>query len=190
MTSLSLTRLWPWLFAGLFLGGIAHIVSILLMPRLSGQDATTKLRALGPLNQVQGLQRDRPDKALIPFNDPNVALGICPFDISNAPLRIKVVPGEQFLTLAFLQPGGSVFYSLSDRTNPKGSLDVRLVNSDQLQRIEANDPEDQPIAELRVKAPSSTGVVLLRSLASDASQLRPAEQRIAKASCALEPIQK
>ena len=183
-----MTRLWPWLFAGLCLGGIAHILSILTMPALSKSDATSRLFALGPVNQALVLPRTGPGATLIPFSDPNIVMSLCPFDLRAAPLRVKVMPGSQYLTVAFLQPGGGIFYSLSDKANPNGALDMRLVNDAQLQLIEADDPDDQAVSELRVTAPVDTGIVLIRALASDPTQSVSAEQRIRTVSCASEPI--
>lgn len=183
-----MTRLWPWIFAGLCLAGIAHIVSILAMPSLSKSDATSRLFAVGPTNHLTMLPRTGPGAESIPFSDPNVALAICPFDIGDTPLRIKVAPGQEYLTIAFLQPGGSIFYSLSDKANPNGALDIRLVNAAELQKIEADDPDDQPVTELRVTAPTDKGIALIRALASDAGEISSAEQRIARATCAAEAL--
>lgn len=184
-----MTRLWPWLFAGLFLGGIAHLVSILILPSVSRQDATSILRALGPVNALLTLPRSQPQKSVIPFGDPNAAVAICPFDITAMPLRIRAPAGDTILTLTFMQGGGGIFYSLSDKANLKGALDVRLATDDQLQTIEANDPEDQTITELRIRAPRATGVVLIRAISSEAALYQDAERRVAAASCAPEPIQ-
>lgn len=183
-----MTRLWPWLFAGLFLGAIAHIVSILILPAVSKQDATSILRGLGPVNALLVLPKSEPTKSVIPFRDPNAAMAICPFDIGAAPLRIKAPAGDSILTLTFLQTGGSVFYSLSDKANLKGALDVRLVTDPQLQQIEADDPEDQTVTEVRVRAPRSNGVVLIQAISSEAALYAAAEQRLAATSCAAEPI--
>ena len=182
------TRLWPWIFAGLCLGGIAHILSILLLPALSRQDATSRLSVLGPVNGMKTLPGSGPSGGPVPFSDPNVATAICPFDLMSAPLRIRVASGQEFLTVAFLQPGGSIFYSLSDRANASGALDVRLATGEQLLAIEAGDPDDQPVAELRVKSPSATGVALVRAVAPAIAMLPLAEQRVSRASCAPEPI--
>ena len=184
-----MSRLWPWLFAGLFLGAIAHIVSILMLPTVSQQDATSMLRALGPVNALVPVPQSQPLKNLIPFADPNAAVAICPFNIAAAPLRIRAPVGENILTLTFMQGGGNIFYSLSDKANLKGSLDVRLVTEAQLQQIEANDPEDQAIAELRVRSPRTSGVVLVRAISSDAVFYSAAEQRVAGATCVSEPLQ-
>ena len=181
-------RLIPWLFAGLCLGGIAHILSILTMPALSKSDATSRLFALGTPNEVVLLPKPGPGDTLIPFSDPNVLASVCPFDLRAAPLRIRVAQGSQYLTVAFLQPGGSIFYSLSDKANPNGALDIRLTNAAQLQVIEANDPDDQDVAELRVTAPVDTGIVLVRGLAGDPTQSAETERRIGTVRCLSEPL--
>ncbi len=183
-----MSRLLPWLLAGLMMGGIAHISSILLMPMLSGLDATTKLRSLGPVNKMQMLAPGNIGENLIPFQDPGAVIGICPFDVSIHPLRIRVGSGDALLSLVFLQSGGSSFYALSDKAGAKGALDVRLATAEQLGRIEASDPEDQVIRELRVRAPNTTGIVLIRSISGSAADLGSATRRITGVTCSPEPI--
>jgi len=178
----------PWIVAGLMLGAIVHIVSILMMPALSGQDATTRLRALATLNHLQLLPRVTPERMALPFDDPDLATGICPFDISAMPLRIKVPAGEEFLTVSFLQPGGSIFYALSDHATANGMLDIRLADKAQMTEIEAEDPGDEAVSELRVPAKSLIGVVLIKALANDRAQLANAEARISRATCTTEAI--
>lgn len=183
-----MSRLLPWIFAGLFLGGIAHILSIMAMPALSKSDATTRLRSARPINAMTPLPLVGPGPELIPFSDPNAALGVCPFDLATGPLRIRVGSGGPYLTLAFLQPGGRIFYALSDKANPNGALDVRLATAEQLQAIEADDPDDETVLELRVTSPVQSGVVLIRALAPERSRIAEATRRIAAARCESEPL--
>ena len=182
------SRLVPWFFAGLFLAGIAHIISILLLPGLSREDATSRLAAMGRMNRMSTLFWSKPSEMPIPFSDPNATFAICPYDLSPAPLRIRVPKGAQILTVAFLQSGGIIYYSLSDRIDPKNGLDIRLTNAAQLQAIEAKDPEDQPISELRVRSPSLTGVVLVRAISAQNSDAGAARQRVSASTCVSEPL--
>ncbi len=180
-------RLWPWIFTGLFLGGIAHIVSILLMPMFSGQDSLTRLMPLASINQLRFIPQATPGKAVLPFIDPGSAYAICAFDLSRSPLRIKADAGSTYLSIVFLQQGGAAFYALSERASQTGALDIRLATNVQMERIESLDPEDQPVRELRVRAPKPTGLVLVRSIANDEPHMTQAESRVKAVKCTPEP---
>ncbi len=175
-----LRQLLPWIFAGLFLGGITHLTSILLMPAFAGQDATTRLMAMGQVNGAQVLSG-----ASLPFTDPNSANAICVYDVSKAPLRIKIGAGDAYLSAVFLQKGGAAFYALNDRANPHASMDIVLANAEQMNTIEELDTEDQASQDLRVVTPSSTGVVLVRSVAKDAAHYGDAQSHIQTLKCEL-----
>jgi uncharacterized membrane protein len=190
-----LVQSWVWIFAGLFLGGITHIVSILIMPLYAGQDATTRLRALSAVNAAYIL----PQSAVgFIYPEPNTAYAICPYDISTAPLRVVIDLSSQidsglkmdlsapYLSAVFLQAGGLAFYALNDRASPSGMLDIRLATPDQMNKIELQDVEDQPLQELRVRAAKTTGVVLVRVVAKNAPQYSEALERAQTFKCGLE----
>ncbi len=181
-------RFWSWIFVGLFLGGITHIVSILIMPIYAGQDATTRLRALSAVNAAYVLQQSAPGKSPLIYVEPNAAYAICPYDLSAAPLRIQVNSGVAYLSVVFLQEGGVAFYALNDRASPDGVLDIRLATPEQLNKIELQDVEDLPLQELRVRALKPTGVVLVRSIAKDAPHYSEALERVQNFKCGLEKV--
>jgi uncharacterized membrane protein len=176
-------QFWTWIFAGFFFGGITHIVSILIMPLYAGQDATTRLRALSAVNEAYVL----PQSAVsIIYPEPNAAYAICPYDISTAPLRVQINSGVPYLSVVFLQAGGLAFYALNDRASPNGVLDIRLATPEQMNKIELQDTEDQPLQELRVRATKTTGVVLVRAVAKNAPHFSEALERVQNFTCGVE----
>ncbi len=179
-------HLWPWIFAGVFLGGIVHISSILLMPYYAGQDAATRLEAMGRVNESHVLPAFEAGKIPFSFAEPNAAYAICPYNISIAPLRIQIESGRSYISLVFLGQGGSSFYSLSDKASANGTLDIRLASFEQLNQIELQDTEDQPVQELRIRAQKPTGVVLVRSVPSSKLDYKDAVARVQKFTCRLE----
>jgi uncharacterized membrane protein len=181
-------RFWGWIFAGVFLGGITHITSILIMPIYAGQDATTRLRALSAVNAAYVLPQSAPGRSPLIYLEPNAAYAICPYDVSLAPLRIQVDQGSAYLSMVFLQAGGTAFYALNDRASPNGALDIRLATPEQLNKIELQDVEDLPLQELRVRANKTTGVVLVRSIAKDAPHYSEALERVQNFKCGLEKV--
>jgi uncharacterized membrane protein len=181
-------RFGSWICAGVFLGGITHIVSILIMPLYAGQDATTRLRSLSEVNIAYVLPQSAPGKSPLIYVEPNAAYAICPYDVSASPLRIQIDSGDAYLSIVFLQAGGQAFYALNDRASPNGILDIRLATPEQMNKIELQDAEDQPVQELRVRANKTTGVVLVRSIAKDAPHYSEALERVQNFKCGLEQV--
>jgi uncharacterized membrane protein len=77
-----------------------------------------------------------------------------------------------------------VFYATTDRSALRGKIDIAIVNVAQQEALEANDPEDEPVRELRLLAPAATGFVLLRALAERPNELPRAEARVTSVTCA------
>ena len=41
-----------WLLGGILLGGVVHLATVLLLPRMASQDAYSRLAPLTPVNKV------------------------------------------------------------------------------------------------------------------------------------------
>ncbi|MCP8937800.1 DUF1254 domain-containing protein [Alsobacter sp. SYSU M60028] len=173
--------------AGLILGGIVHLGSVLAIPAAASPNADDRLAAYAPRHQLTMLPRAEPGPGL-PHRDPAVALGVCRFDLAAGPLRVRASSVDGFLSLAFYTPTGSVFYALTDRSAVRGALDILVVTQEQLDEIVAGDPEDEPVSELRLLAPQTAGFVTFRALAGEPDLYPEAEARIRAARCAPEPL--
>jgi uncharacterized membrane protein len=116
-----------------------------------------------------------------------VALGFCRFDLSKGLYRVRTnIDGEHFIALSFHTRSGRVFYATTDRSALRGKIDIAIVNTAQQEALEANDPEDEPVPELRLLAPAATGFVLVRGLAERPNELPRAEARVTSVTCAPE----
>ena len=169
--------------AGLMLAGIVHLGSGLAIPRLTKPNADDRLAPLVPLHTMTLMPRAEPGSAGLPFADPAAAIAVCRFDLSARPVRVEATPGGAFMSFAFYTPTGGVFYALTDRSATRGKLEVVLVTQAQLEELQANDPEDEPVSELRLVAPGRTGFVTVRTLAMEPGLLEDAEARLRTARC-------
>lgn len=174
--------------AGLLLGAIVHLGSVLALPRLAPQTADSRLAALAPRHEVVVLPRAADGQQAVPFRDPAAALAICRFDLSSGPVRVRAMPGDDFMAIAFHTPTGGVFYALTDRSAAKGALEALIVTAGQLDALQAQDPEDEPVRELRLVSPRSTGFVTFRTLALQPGLLPDAEALLKTARCAPEAL--
>jgi uncharacterized membrane protein len=167
-----------WGLGALLTAALTHFVAILILPDVAPHNAYQRLAdAYGKTGMIV-LPAAQPGDHVIPFRDPAVIQGICFFDLTKAPVRIKanVVEGRM-LSLSFRTRAGKIFYSMTDRGVLSKTIDVRLVSEAQLAALEARDDEDKaPAPELRLQAPANTGLVVASAFVG-----RPGERDIAEA---------
>jgi uncharacterized membrane protein len=176
----------PWSIAAVLIGGIVHLVSILLMPAFAPNDAYHRLlaaaKSMPPAsNGVVLLDAAAPDKQLLPFEDPSVAEGACVYDLSGGLLRVTApIDGENFLGISFHSAVGPIFHSVTDRGANKGKIEVVLGQAPQIEDLEEADPDNgPPPSETRVTAPAPRGFVLIRAVAKRGSDSERARARAA-----------
>jgi hypothetical protein len=176
----------PWVAGCLFIAGVVHIISILALPRLAPKDSFARISALAQPHKIVLLPATTPHTSA-PFDDPALAQGVCRFDLSQGPVRLRATLPPDALTLfSFHARHGQIFYSMTDRSATRGKLDVLLVTRQQLDVVEANDPEDELPQDLRIIAPTVEGFLLFRALAEFPGEMAQAQARIRSLSCGLD----
>lgn len=175
----------------LLVAALTHILVILLLPEVATKDAYDILAAR--FDRGGGLvllPPSQPGDTLIPFRDPATVLGLCFYDLSKGPARVRLKTEDgRLLTLSFRTPEGRVFYSMTDKAALNGAIDIRLVTDAQLKVVEDGDDEDQGVpSELRLKSPSRKGLLVATALIARPSEARDAAERIKSISCAPEPL--
>lgn len=182
--SLTIWALVTWALAVLMIGGIVHIASILLMPKLATRDAYARIAALAPVNKMVLLPTIGPGTEVLPFEDPALALGVCRYDLARGPVRLRgLLTPDDLVLMSFHGRYGQTFYAMTDRGASRGRLDVVIATRDQLDDIESRDSDEEVPQDLRLVAPNPQGFVLVRSLAERASQMGEAQARVASIAC-------
>ena len=177
----------PWAAAVLVVGSLVHITSILVMPRLAPNDAYARIAALAPLHRVTLLPAVGLDERATPFEDPSLAQGVCRYDLSQGPVRLRAtLPPDALMLFSFHARFGQVYYSMTDRSATRGRLELLLLTQQQLQAVEAQDSEDELPQELRLVAPTPQGFLLFRALAERPGEYLEAQKRIAAIGCGLD----
>ncbi len=196
------TRWFEWSVGAvivILVAGLTHLLAILILPSVAMKDAydllAESLEGTGgkrpaATGTMTLLSTSKPTDRTIPFRDPATVQGVCFFDLSKAPFRIRTKIEEgRLLTLSFRTPKGRIFYSMTDRAAFHDVIDIHLVTDTQLQTVEAGDDEDQGLpSELRLKAPGLKGLVVATALVARPSDARDAEERIKAIVCAPEPL--
>eukprot|EP01037_Dinobryon_pediforme_P008924 gene8924-9012_t len=146
------------------------------MPYLASRDAGHLLGSAYKAGEMALLTPDL-DHQLV--EDPAMVVAACPYNLDAGPLRVVTWPEQQeFLSIAFYQPGGTAYFAVTDRAAAKGNINILVVTPKQLEIIEGEDDPDEPVPELRLRAPVSTGFVLVRSLVQRPSEREAAIKRV------------
>jgi uncharacterized membrane protein len=171
------------------IAAVVHLVSVLAMPELAPHDAYARLSVLAKPGQMTLLPRALPGHEITPFEDPALAQAVCLYDLTSGPLDIHAeLDDSGLLTLSFRTRSGRIFYSMTDQAALHGEIEVRIMTQPQLEAVEENDDEEEPLQELRLVAPSMKGFVLVNALAAFPSERAEAEARATSISCSPETV--
>lgn len=177
-----------WGLAILLVGGIVHIVSILIIPRIAPNDAFARVAAKVEPGTVQILPRAISRQNTLPFRDPALASAVCRYDLAQGPLRVSAAVGDSaFVSVSFHSRFGLPFYGLNDRASNDGKLDILLLSAAQLDNAEAADSEDSTIRDrdVRVTSPTMEGFVVFDVLPR-VGGYAAGEQALRSVSCKVE----
>lgn len=120
-----------WIFAGLVLGGIIHIVVILLLPALSATAAWDRITALGPADGTRVLAAVAADVPNPLRLDPELAYAVCRLDLRKGPGTVAGNLPQAFWSVAVYGRNGTVVYSTTNRDSTSTLLDLGLFNAAQ-----------------------------------------------------------
>jgi uncharacterized membrane protein len=171
-----------WLLAGALLGGIVHLVAVLILPRTATQDAYTRLTPIAPVNTVVALPQPSPQSEIMPFMDPAFASAVCRYDISDRPLKLTAPVIAAYTSVSFYTRRSVAYYAINDRAAGRKVIELDLMTNEQHSQL----PEDEEITaadRLIVESPTTTGLILLRTLAPEPGLMPVAHTALEKASC-------
>jgi uncharacterized membrane protein len=186
----TLFKLLPFVIGTILLAGMVHVAIVLLLPQVASSHATARLSAQASRNTLEVLQPVKPGQNDIPlplpFADPSMVTALCRFDLSAGPVRLRLPVGEGFLSVALLSPTGHVNLSITDRAATRRILDILLVTPEQQRQLEAQDPDDEPVQEIRLRQTRTTGIALIRGLALRSVDKDNLAALLARAQCRAE----
>ena len=170
------------IIAGLLLGGIVHLVSVLALPRIATQDAYSRLTPMTKLNAVTALPPADPNNATMPFMDPAFALAICRYDLSGGPIKLAVPVSQAYTSVSFYTRNEVAYYAINDRSAGRKVIELDLMT--EAQHAELPEEEDVPSADrLIIDSPSATGLIVMKALAAEPGLMPQAQATLAASSC-------
>jgi uncharacterized membrane protein len=175
-------RLALTIIAGVLLGGVVHLVSVLALPRIASQDAYSRLTPITQLNAVTPLPPAQPGNSLMPFMDPAFATAICRYDLSTGPIKLTVPVSQAYTSVSFYTRNELAYYAINDRSAGKKVIELDLMTEAQHNEL----PEDENVTaadRLIIDSPTTTGLILLKALAAEPGLMPQAQASLAAASC-------
>src|SRR5262249_55167639 len=185
---LPMIRLLFTISAGVRLGGVVHLVSVLALPRIATQDAYSRLTPITKLNAVTQLPAADPSNSLMPYLDPAFAVAICRYDLSGGPLKLKVPVSQAYTSVSFYTRNELAYYAINDRSAGRKVIKRALTTEAQHNDL----PEDEEVTSadrLIIDSPTSTGLIVLKALAPEPSLMTQAQASLAASSCGVQTEQ-
>jgi uncharacterized membrane protein len=170
------------IIAGVLLGGIVHLVSVLALPRIATQDAYSRLTPITKLNAVTPLPPAEPGNTLMPFLDPAFAVAICRYDLAEGPIKLAVPVSQAYTSVSFYTRNELAYYAINDRSAGKKVIELDLMTEAQHDAL----PEDEDVTaadRLIIDSPSATGLIVMKALAPEPGLMPQAQASLAAAKC-------
>jgi uncharacterized membrane protein len=180
---LPVTRWLLWTLAGIILGGIVHLGTILALPRTASQDAYTRLEPITPVNAMTPIPRPTAAKALLPYMDPAFAVAVCRYDLGGGPMKLTAPVSQAYTSVTFYTRRGVAYYGINDRAAGRRTIELLLMTTAQHDAM----PEDSEVTaadRLIIESPSPTGLIVLRALSPEPGLMPMAQASVATARCA------
>ena len=175
-------RLLFTIVAGVLLGLVVHLVSVLALPRIASQDAYSRLTPTTQLNAVTMLPAADPGYTLMPFMDPAFAVAVCRYDLSAGPIKLTVPVNQAYTSVSFYTRNEVAYYAINDRSAGKKVIELNLMTEAQHDEL----PEDENITaadRLIIDSPTATGLIVMKALAPEPGLMAQAQATLAASSC-------
>ena len=171
-----------WIAAGLLLGGIVHLASVLVLPSAATQDAYSRLLPVTETNKMTLLPLPSPQAAPVPFMDPAFASAVCRYDLAGGPLKLQTPIAQSYTSVSFYSRQGIAYYAINDRAAGRRTIELELMTPQQ--RAQVPDDEEVTAADrLIVESPTATGLIVVRALAPEPGQMPRMRGLLSAAQC-------
>jgi uncharacterized membrane protein len=154
---------------GLVGAGLVHIVTLLLIPSVSENDAWARLSNVTKEGAFTIIDAQSKIASSMRALDPNFVVGACQFSLDDGPVLLSGDGKTNFWSLSIFNKRGENLFSINDRITNNGLLDMVIATP--LQFIEFQN--DMP-AELQnsvfAQADVKEGFVILRAFTANESE--------------------
>jgi uncharacterized membrane protein len=176
-------RLLYAILVGLVGAGVVHAIILLILPHYSERDAWTRLAANADyyhFTRMSGEDARPVMRGVDPFFD-TVA---CRFDLSEGVVHVKAAGHVPFWSVSVYDRHGQNIYSLNDRAQALGDLDLVLVTPAQMIELKKSVPKEFE-KSVFMEADVGRGIVAIRSFVPDETWKKAVADYLNNARCAL-----
>ncbi len=167
--------------------GIVHITSTLAIPFLNTSTGYERLAAGQPLNTMSVLPPPAPGTEYLPFNDPDMQLAVCPFELAAGPLTVSAILPDPGWSLAIYSPLGDNFYTIAAASLRQPEIKL-VVEPSQATFLNLFGIGTAPNFDAsRIASPDSRGIIVLRAPRKGQAFEQRTAAMLAQASCATAP---
>jgi uncharacterized membrane protein len=178
-----MTRLFYTILVGLVGAGVVHAVILLILPHYSERDAWARLAAHADFYRFTRISgEDAPP--VIRGVDPFFDAVACRFDLSEGIVHVKASGHVPFWSVSVYNRHGQNVYSLNDRAQTLGDLDLALVTPAQMIELKKSVPKEFE-KSVFMEADVGRGIVAIRSFVPDRTWAKAIADYLNNASCAL-----
>jgi uncharacterized membrane protein len=178
-----MTRFLYAILVGLVGAGVVHAIILLILPHYSERDAWARLATHADyyhFTRMSGEDAPPVVRGVDPFFDA-VA---CRFDLSEGVVHVKATGHVPFWSVSVYNRHGQNIYSLNDRAQTLGDLDLVLVTPAQMIELKKSLPKEFE-KSVFMEADVGRGIVAIRSFVPDETWKKAIADYLNDASCAL-----
>ena len=171
-----------WTLAGVLLGGIVHLGTVLVLPRTASRDAYARLTPITPVNAFALIPEPTPETAPLPFMDPAFAAAVCRYDLSSGPMKLSAPLSQAYTSVTFYTRYGVAYYGINDRAAGRRSIELDLMTTPQRDAL----PEEEDVTaadRLIIESPTTTGLIVVRALSPEPGLMPMARAALQRAQC-------
>src|SRR5258708_12948990 len=115
------------IIAGVLLGGVVHLVSVLALPRIASQDAYSRLTPMTRENAVTPLPLADPNNATMPLMDPAFAVAICRYNLKDGPIKLTVPVSQAYTSVSFYTRNEVAYYAINAPSPGPNAIKLHLM---------------------------------------------------------------
>lgn len=171
-----------WVAAGLLLGGIVHVASVLTTPRTATDTAMQRIAAVAPINDILVLAPATPKSQLFPYMAPDVHYALCRYDISKDPVSVRTPLLDATWSIALYDELGQNFYTITGADLQRREAELILAPSED-GALALPFGSDAPTTAITVSVPERTGLLVIRAPDGGPGRQREIEQALGQVRC-------
>ncbi len=175
------------LLCGVVGAGIVHIVTTFATPELLRPNTYDRITEHLPANTLVVLGQPEAESQLIPYQEPDMQIAICHYDVSGGPVSARVVLPSSGWTLALYSPAGDNFYIMPGRDQRVTRVNALLMLPSEDAALPLNARLTGRNAPTYIDVPAPTGLMVIRGPVKGESYRGEVENILSHASCGPAP---